>query len=44
MLNKFRGLVFFELGEIYVEFLPSVFNIWGGKDFVRIFKMAKLRL
>lgn len=32
MLQKFRGLILFELGEKYVKFLPSAFHIWGEKE------------
>ena len=42
MLQKSRGLVLFELGETYVNFLASVFNIWGENDSVRVCKMAKI--
>lgn len=42
MLQKSRKLVLFELGETYVKFLASAFNIWGENDSVRVFKMAKI--
>lgn len=31
MLHKFSGLVLFELGEIFVMFLPPASNLWGGR-------------
>lgn len=43
MLHKFSGLVLFELGEIFVMFLPLPL-IFGGeeKDSTRVFKMATI--
>lgn len=31
MLQKFRGLILFELGEKYVKFLASAFHIFWEK-------------
>lgn len=43
MLQKFRSLILFELGEKYVKFLASAFHIFGEKNYsIRVFRMAKL--